>query len=216
MREGSGPGRQLPRPAGSTVPWERAQADTSFDRLPWGPGSLGRRARGAEIPVGPRPLHGGRKGSPGVFSRECTGALLQGPPPLPRSQGGRARRPQPLSCGHVPKRQLMPLTAGRRGIGGRPAGQGAATWFLRRIFSAARSRQRWRRLGGAPQAGGCPPSRTAVALLLAGSPAQRCAALRHPHGCRRRPPSLRPPGGASRWRRRTDPCESSSSLDPGA
>lgn len=62
---------------------------------------------------------------------------------------------------------LSPVTAGGRGAGIGPV-RGAATWFLRRIFSAALSSRRrrrlgWAGLGWARRAGGCQRSRTALA-----------------------------------------------------
>lgn len=68
-------GRQLLHPAGSAVPGEGVQADTSSGCLPWGRGSLGRRARVAGIPVRPEPPHGRWKGWPGVPLRGCAGAV---------------------------------------------------------------------------------------------------------------------------------------------
>lgn len=98
----------------------------------------------------------GRESGPDPCAGRAATQEAEGVTRSPRAggtRGDRAGRPERPSRGHVPARPPTPLTAGGRGGGGAGQAREDATWFLRRIFSAARSRQGWRRLGGTPQAG---------------------------------------------------------------
>lgn len=180
--KGRGAGRWLLPAAGSGG--RGARADPRFGCLLWGPGSLGggggvtaaRAAqRAAKGVVGSPPARGGLP-PPGTHSREWRRP----------GWGTRAARSPPRGRAAANARR-----AGGWGVRGAEQARGAATWFLRRIFSeGGESGSRWRRLGAARRReevrGVAPPSLPRSWRSRRRGAARRSAAqsLRYPSRCR--------------------------------